>query len=469
MIKQLRVLAIALLCAVATAANAQYSLTILAPANVAGVVPNTVIPNDQWGFGTNPVSATGFCKWATPDTLATTSDLTQLGDLRGKIAVVKRGVEFRDVKAWRCQRAGAIGVIIVNNDVTPPSVLDAGDSGGMVTIPVILVQKSWGIQYSSLIDQDSLQVQLGNIRGLYQHNLRLDKDTLFIPDEFAIPHFMVRDTGDIKFQIGGELFNYGTQAAGTAWFKAEVFRLNGGATPNQRLYGDSVSFANFEVDSIQTARLRTFDLVGSDPATTDRRGHYQLVYSIYEPGVVDGNTTDNRIVYDMYLTDSTYSKSRLNMSAATSDPAYLRPLTSVAYTKAGGGDLRWGHYQRTGAVGGLLKTLTFAMTTNDADSLSGESANLEVYKWVDASGGGDIDESETTLLGSGFHAFESNSERDQFFTIPIADAGTGDIGVRLDPNTRLSICSQLRRGHLRLHRRRRERAQLRAQLPKLAA
>jgi len=423
--------------------RAQYALSVLAPAAQTGVVANTVIPDDTWGFG--PVSLVtpvrGFCKWASPDTLALTSDITTLGDLQGKIAVVRRGTVLRSWKALRCQRAGAIGVIIVNNDAAAPATLVSEDSGGSVTIPVILVPKAWGNANAQVIGSGQMEVLLGNLTGYYANNLSIARNSLHIPRAFAMPGSLVIDTSDFKFRVGGSVRNLGSTDQGTSVFKAVVRRVS----PNPALlYADSaILTAVTRTDSLDRV-LRTFDHAAAETGVVDRRGHYQLEYTVYAQGVADDNPTDNVVTYDYYMTDYSYSKSRLNMNPVP-QASFLQPISAVAYTKAGGGALMWGHYFRTPrqlpAGKELYATqMTFAVTTNNSaasDSLGGESVSLEVRQWDDQNGDGAMDADEVSdPLATGSHSFVSNSDRGKFFTEPLQNSVNGADGLKLEADTR---------------------------------
>lgn len=67
------------------------------------------------------------------------ADLTNSEQLKGKIAVVKRGATSFVDKAQRAEKAGSIAVIIVNSDDT---LVKAGgdDSKSNVGVPVVLVR-----------------------------------------------------------------------------------------------------------------------------------------------------------------------------------------------------------------------------------------------------------------------------------------------------------------------------------------
>ncbi len=65
------------------------------------------------------------------------SDITNTAALNGRIAVVRRGTCNFDDKIVRCQTAGAIAVLVVNNVTGAPIPMGGGDSA--ITIPAIMI------------------------------------------------------------------------------------------------------------------------------------------------------------------------------------------------------------------------------------------------------------------------------------------------------------------------------------------
>ena len=217
--------AAAALCFVGIAAQAQYSLRIIQPANVAGTVTGTVKPEDIWGAGPadDITPVTGFAQWCNPDTLGITANV---GVLTGKVAVVRRGTNEFGTKALHCQDAGAIAVIIVNNGGTFSNELGAGADGPSVTIPVIAAPTDFGITYHDLIGSGMLQVSIGNFRGQLANNLSIPFDQVTVPFAFAYPAHMLNDTGDFKFPILANAVNVGNQAQNAVVIKSQVVRVS---------------------------------------------------------------------------------------------------------------------------------------------------------------------------------------------------------------------------------------------------
>lgn len=419
----------------AGAAHAQYSLIVNQPANLAGSVSATVDPsNTGWGFGdpqTITPGVTGFVQYAAPDTLVPLG--ANIGNLSGKIAICHRGggISFGE-KALRCQRAGAIGVIIINSTGAAIGGMSAGDSGAITNIPVIMATREWESSVRPFLANGTMNVTIGNPIGAFAFNLAVLKGQVAFPTQIHIPSHLVNDTGDVKFPLGGNIINIGNQGQTDVSLTATVRRVS---PRPARLYHDSAFFPTIAAtgsttggDTVGSRFAGVFDLVGSDPSAPGRdwSGHYQVIYEATSPNT-DANPTDNKLVIDFYVGiggTNAYSRTRLDTNAAGAN--FLRPINTISLTKSGGGALKWGQAQRFNAHGGRVSDITFAATTNTADSLSGESIDLEVHEWVDANTDGLITDDELTLKGSGNHQFVSNSERGVYFTIPIQDINTGN-------------------------------------------
>lgn len=65
--------------------------------------------------------------------------ITNAADLAGNIAVIRRGECQFGFKVLAAENAGAIAVIVVNNQAGAPTVMGGGDVGDQVTIPSIMV------------------------------------------------------------------------------------------------------------------------------------------------------------------------------------------------------------------------------------------------------------------------------------------------------------------------------------------
>ena len=126
-------------------------LSVTAPASIAGTYANT-----ESGFSNNnklanvgPVSDT--VALYTPDTLACSATLSTV--VKGKIALIYRGsCNFTD-KVFNAQKAGAVGVIMVNRQDS--AYLTMGGSNDSITIPAVLVSYTDGILISNTLKSGS--------------------------------------------------------------------------------------------------------------------------------------------------------------------------------------------------------------------------------------------------------------------------------------------------------------------------
>jgi len=106
--------------------------------------------------------------------LGCNAPLNNAADVAGKIAVIQRGVCNFSLKAYVAQQAGAIGVIIFNNDGTNATAgMAAGDYGASVTIPVVGIVGN--------LDGDDIvsMIQQGPVEATLKKKLAADRDSDF--------------------------------------------------------------------------------------------------------------------------------------------------------------------------------------------------------------------------------------------------------------------------------------------------
>ncbi len=99
----------------------------------------------------------------TPDNNDACEALTNSAQINGNIAVIRRGICQFGFKALAAQNAGAIAVIIVNNDPDGTFVMSPGSVGDRVTIPSIMVSQANGEAIiSALLNFETLNATLVN-------------------------------------------------------------------------------------------------------------------------------------------------------------------------------------------------------------------------------------------------------------------------------------------------------------------
>ncbi|SRX72327.1 T9SS-dependent M36 family metallopeptidase [Aequorivita antarctica] len=89
------------------------------------------------------------------------NNVTNGGDLNGKIVVIKRGTCAYNIKTLAAQNEGALAVIVVND--VPGDPLAMGGNGSGITIPAIMVYQSDGeALITSLLNGDTISATLEN-------------------------------------------------------------------------------------------------------------------------------------------------------------------------------------------------------------------------------------------------------------------------------------------------------------------
>lgn len=129
-------------------------VAFLSPASITATITNFTL-TDNWGgniangyqYG-NLVLMTGSGTNANEGC----GTISNAAALSGNIAVALRGTCNFSEKALNAQNAGAIGLIIINNQASAPPSLGAGTGSGSVTIPVIMISQTQGASLLALLN-----------------------------------------------------------------------------------------------------------------------------------------------------------------------------------------------------------------------------------------------------------------------------------------------------------------------------
>jgi hypothetical protein len=127
--------------------NGSMPVLKISPASTTPALMDFGAMDGSWGTNLNLSNAQGQLVVArdssAADSLLCNGPVVNAAQVAGKIALVYRGSCDFSQKAYACQQAGAIGVIVINNQ---PGILNLGGGtfGSLVTIPVILVTQTSG-------------------------------------------------------------------------------------------------------------------------------------------------------------------------------------------------------------------------------------------------------------------------------------------------------------------------------------
>ncbi len=379
-------------------------LEIVGPSNISGP--------KQFNWSQNPTNST---PWARPidtgylnvplekayDTLGANPLVNGTGgypDLHGKFALIMRGggISFSQ-KAYYCQQAGAIGVIIVNHK--------NGGTIGMApttpystntTIPVLIISKEDGFPINEAIKAgQSVTINLSSWGFNLPNDLGFVDYSPAVPHAFCVPLSQVNSTSGIprayNFYNGSFVGNFGTTTQNNVIVKQTLsFQPTGGSLT--QIYADSVTDPVFPVADSLHEYMSSNVYKGSFTSN----GTLYMNYHV-SSAATDDNPADNDVTYAMHVTDSVFCKGRW-------DDSRQAPLISVAYRYAATQPLVWGplFYVKKGGYG-VVKAQLAIGADSDLFALNPVSPSVLVYlyKWKDNSNDGLINGDELSIVALG--------------------------------------------------------------------
>jgi hypothetical protein len=196
-------------------ANAQVSLYVTEPPTLFEKLDYE--PAVEWGSFpdmTNPANAISAQAALVNDGTAADSlacqSLVNPAAIAGKIAVTYRGSCEFSLKALNAQQAGALAVIIINTAPGNPITMGVGANGGLITIPVLMINDTEGAKLRSLMESGNVNLWLGNTLGTVANNIRLDRFYIVPPRASALPMPLANAASGFSLPIGCNIQNHGT-------------------------------------------------------------------------------------------------------------------------------------------------------------------------------------------------------------------------------------------------------------------
>lgn len=410
--KMLLFFAIALTMVIAKT-NAQTYLYVYEPVSAKanfnyGAMSNTT---GSWAAIIDTIGAVGeivLARSANNDSLV--CDTTILTNVAGKIALVYRGSCEFGVKALAAQRAGAVGVIIINNVIGGPIGLLAGGAGGTVSIPVLSVTNQDGIALRQLLGENTVRAVLGNKSGKYIN------DVGFYPEHVArFKHYNMPVTeldADTLVEVKPEVRvrNWGAGARTSIQVTATISR--NGTTLYTQLA--TLSALAAETDSLLT--FPSFNPFASG------KGDYELNYSVQADGT-DEFLADNTVTTKFTIGDTLLSKTPLLPNGDPQITNYVNNINSpnyeygITFYATRGSDLR-------------VDKVRFVATKQSTDSMINETVVGRLYEWVDADMSTTMDPTELVQIGEGFYSYTSD-DKGVVKEMEIQDIFSSQTGIRL--------------------------------------
>lgn len=382
---------------------------------VAGVAPQSVLGNYEYtiaDWGSTPTLSApgqyvqGDLVLAMSDTLAwpdgslacnlnitpvdTTSGL--LNTVAGKIAVVYRGACNFSQKAYNCQLAGAIAVIIVNSQGAPIA-MGGGALGGLVTIPVVMINTNDGNFLAGLVANEPVTMFIGNKTGLYTNDIGFYASGVNKAYYATTPSYLATSATEYNIPLGGRVLNFGSAAPANATFSAVITDPSGA-----EVYNNSVNLTLGVGPDQQDVTLPDFSMA-SYPS-----GTYTLTYTADIPAG-DDETSDNTYTTTFSISDDQWGYAQMDTTNMPSGWNYYRgSSTQTEFVVCS--NLRNDNASRLVAEG-----MYFSATS--ADSLDNEEILLTLFEWADVF----VDVNDANIgfntlneVASGYYTFGNGEE-----------------------------------------------------------
>ena len=361
------------------------SVATYAQVVVAGISPSSVLGNYEftiadWG-STPTLSAPGQYVQAplaiayddaaavwTSSALACNINIGQdtttgiFNDLTGKIAVVYRGACNFSQKAYNCQLAGAVAVMIVNSQGAPIA-MGAGALGGVVTIPVVMVNTNDGEFLAQLSLNEPVTMFIGNKTGLYTNDIGFYASGVNKAYQATTPSFLAQNGTEFNIPLGGRVFNFGSAAPANATFAAVITDPSG-----TEVYNNSVALTI-------TAGLDTADVNLPDFSMASYPvGTYTLTYTAAIAGG-DDETSDNVYTTTFSISDDQWGYAQMDSTNMPMGWNYYRgSATQTEFVVCE--NVRNDNASRLIAEG-----VYFSATA--ADSLDNVEVVVSLFEWAD--------------------------------------------------------------------------------------
>lgn len=378
--KLLKLLSVAAFVFIGGQMNAQIVFKVEAPAGLTGTYPMSPFNDGTAGWGAdlsdpaNAVTGTAVLvhDGSTCDTMGNadpTVSLINAAQIAGNIAVVYRGCAIQfGAKALQAQNAGAIACVIINSF---PQATDGNETfagaegtyGASVTIPVVMISVNTGALLRPYIDAGTLQLFIGNKTGLNTYDLGMDNGDVVRARSFAFPLAANPAEGKDTVWVGADIVNFGSADQTDVVLNAKI-SLNGTDIYDQTSAPATVIFS----DTV------FFQLPEFKPTAP---GYYTLTYTASSSNT-DEDLADNQVITNFMISDSVYSKSRVNSNGTFVSNAAYRPTGNTTFFKPC-------IVIDEGANNDQLTVhgMSFLTTATDPHSIKYVPMQLEILEWAD--------------------------------------------------------------------------------------
>lgn len=286
-----------------------------------------------------------------------------VNDLTGKIALLYRGSCSFYSKALMAKNAGALAVIIINNQsglITPSS--SPSNDNTLIDIPVVIIKQEDGAAIRAQVDQGDVVMFLGNVSGFYADNLGIYNDYIQRARAYATPTLTAQASGEYVVPLGGYIINRGSADVTDATLSVNI-DFNGSSIYSETSAPTAILAGDTAIVNLTEYTQANFPV-----------GKYTVTY-ISSMGNTDMHQYDDTLYQEFEITDSIYS-------LVPTDNNGLPIATS--HTRSGSADLTAFtpciKYENSNASRLYAKGFYFS-AKNDSASLDQEEFNIVCYQW----------------------------------------------------------------------------------------
>ena len=277
-----RILLFAFLLTMVSGLSAQKVVCLVnSPANIAG--DKVFVPA---GYGADLSTGTWTADAVIAEPLLACGALTNAAAMAGKIALIERGTCNFDQKCLNAQNAGAIGVVVMNHNITAsrggaPFVMGVATANiaSQVTIPCVMVGYDVNVALKAAIAAGAVNITLGVVTKQENDLAMYTKVTTNYTEPYifnsswgAIPQGLLRADDDFPFQPGGFFNNIGSKDQTNVNLTATITK--GGSEVFKNTTTDNITV---EVDSTICLLNDAFVL---NKESGNRIGSYQCTYNV---------------------------------------------------------------------------------------------------------------------------------------------------------------------------------------------
>jgi len=350
-------------------------------------------------------------------------------DINGKIALIDRGSCEFGLKCLNAEEAGAIAAIVINNAPGDGAIaMGAGQVGGQVTIPCVMIPYEVGQLIRTALVTETVNISLGDLipPPPPANDLAMVNSNVLVPRYGIVPASQVQAEGDFVFTPGASVENRGVNDAPNYNIDVTIMHNPFGGSAVE-VYNESFSSPDLLLAG-DTTDLVTFPPF--DPFSTGA-GIYEYTYTVSSDSV-DNAGFNNASTGSFTLSDKEiYSK-------ATWDPNLQRPRVIATTTIAGGGTIEFITPLKI-PYGEDYKIDSVGVEVRNSPGLAGISIEAYIYDWDDVDDNDILPAApadELTIVGIALFSFPSDyPDNAAYLKLPILDILTlEETGVLIGEN-----------------------------------